>query len=151
MPVAAAAGLNNLVCVKGLFEDTAPQTLATAGRLALIHIDCDIYSAVVNTYDASKPYMVKGGYVVLDDPPTSSCLGAFEAMEEVMIRRDELHGALKVGKRYGGIVAGHLLIGAVRNPLAGQTLPVTGPVDAESAVAIVDQERDGGWHVGTLD
>jgi hypothetical protein len=87
---AASVGLDNLVCVKGRFEDTVPTTLAATGPVALMHIDCDIYSAVGYSYDAAKNSMVKGGYVVLDDPLTASCLGAFEAMEEFMIRRDGL-------------------------------------------------------------
>lgn len=88
---AASIGLDNLVCVKGRFEETAPQVLPTIGPLALVHIDCDIYSAVAYSYDISKNYLVKGGYIVLDDPLLAGCLGAAEAMEELMIRRDGLH------------------------------------------------------------
>jgi len=88
---AASVGLNNLICVKGRFEETAAQTLRGSGPLALVHIDCDIYSAVAYSYDVSKNHLVHGGYIVLDDPLIGSCLGAFEAMEELMIRRDGLH------------------------------------------------------------
>jgi hypothetical protein len=88
---AASVGLSNLLCIQGRFEDTAPQTLRDAGRLALVHIDCDIYSAVAYSYDTAKEFLVKGGYIVLDDPLTGSCLGACEAMEELMVRRDGLH------------------------------------------------------------
>jgi predicted O-methyltransferase YrrM len=84
-------GLNNLHFVQGRFEDTAPAALQAAGLLAMIHIDCDIYSAVAYCYDTAKDALVRGGYIVLDDPVTSSCLGAFEAMEALMIRRDGLH------------------------------------------------------------
>jgi hypothetical protein len=42
----AQLGLTNLHFVQGRFEETAPATLNTAGPLALVHIDCDIYSAV---------------------------------------------------------------------------------------------------------
>ena len=72
---AASSGLDNLICVEGRFEQTAPQVLPTVGRVALVHIDCDIYSGVAYSYDASKQYLVKGGYIVLDDPLTGSCLG----------------------------------------------------------------------------
>lgn len=34
--------------------------------------------------------MVQGGYIVLDDALYSSCLGATEVVEELMIRRDGL-------------------------------------------------------------
>jgi hypothetical protein len=68
-----------------------PAMLQTVGPLALVHIDCDIYSAVAYCYDVSKGALVPGGYIVLDDPVTASCLGALEAMEAYMIQRDGLH------------------------------------------------------------
>ena len=88
---AAKKGLDNLEFVEGLFQDTSDRVLAEAGQIALAHIDCDIYSAVVYSYDAVKPRMAPGGYIALDDACFSSCLGATEAVEELMIRRDGLH------------------------------------------------------------
>jgi len=35
--------------------------------------------------------MVPGGYIVLDDALFSSCLGATEVVEDLMIRRDGLN------------------------------------------------------------
>jgi hypothetical protein len=35
--------------------------------------------------------MVSGGYWVFDDPMVSDCLGAAEAMEDLLIRRDGLN------------------------------------------------------------
>ena len=35
--------------------------------------------------------MVNGGYVVFDDAAVSSCLGATEAVEDLVIRRDGLN------------------------------------------------------------
>jgi hypothetical protein len=35
--------------------------------------------------------MVSGGYWILDDPMVSDCLGAAEAMEDLLIRRDGLN------------------------------------------------------------
>jgi predicted O-methyltransferase YrrM len=84
-------GLTNLRFVQGRFEETTAATLQAAGPLALIHIDCDIFSSVAYCYDAAKVALVRGGYVVLDDPLMGSCLGAFEAMEQLIIRRDGLH------------------------------------------------------------
>ena len=46
------------------------------------------YSAVAYSYDVTKPYMVDGGYWVFDDALYSSCIGAMEAIEEVVIQRD---------------------------------------------------------------
>lgn len=85
------AGLDNLTFVKGLFEDTAPQVLATAGPITLAHIDCDIYSAVRYSYECVRPFMVPGGYLVFDDATTSSCIGATEVVEALVVRRDGLN------------------------------------------------------------
>jgi hypothetical protein len=35
--------------------------------------------------------MVKGGYVVFDDATVSSCMGATEIVEDLLIRRDGLN------------------------------------------------------------
>jgi hypothetical protein len=85
------AGVDNLVLVKGLFHETIPATLPSIGQLRLAHIDCDLYDSVGVSYEGSKPQMVQGGYIVFDDPLLSSCLGAFEAVERLVIRRDGLH------------------------------------------------------------
>jgi hypothetical protein len=83
--------LDNLVLVKGLFENTHPSAMDQAGQVVMAHIDCDIYSAVQFCYQAVKPYMVDGGYVVFDDATVSSCIGATEAVEESVIQQDGLH------------------------------------------------------------
>jgi hypothetical protein len=84
-------GVRNIEFIQGLFQETAPSALAKIGSIVLAHIDCDIYSAVAYAYDLVKNYMVPGGYFVFDDATTSSCLGATEAVEEFVIRRDGLH------------------------------------------------------------
>ena len=84
-------GVRNVEFVKGLFQETGPSVLDRVGSIVLAHIDCDIYSAVAFSYDLVKNFMVPGGYVVFDDATTSSCLGATEAVEELVIRRDGLH------------------------------------------------------------
>jgi hypothetical protein len=85
------AGLDNLHLVSGLFQDTAPEALPKIKRISLNYIDCDIYSAVAYSYQASIPYMAEGGYWVFDDGLVSSCLGATEAIEEFLIKRDGRH------------------------------------------------------------
>jgi hypothetical protein len=87
---ASEAGLENIVFCEGLFEDTAPGALRDAGAIALAHIDCDIRSAVAYGYEVVRPFMVPGGYIVFDDATVSSCLGATEAVEELVIGRDGL-------------------------------------------------------------
>lgn len=85
------AGVNNLELVKGLLRDTIPAVVPSIGGLRLAHIDCDLFEGVATSYDGCKPYMMPGGYLVFDDPLESSCLGAFEAVENLVIRRDGLH------------------------------------------------------------
>lgn len=85
---AAAQGLDNLHFVRGRFEDTWPRLQKDAGRpVALAHIDCDVKSAVRYAFDAVRPSMVPGGYIVFDDATVSSCIGATEAVEEVIQER----------------------------------------------------------------
>jgi hypothetical protein len=57
----------------------------------LVHIDCDIYSAVKYSYQVCKPFMVPMGYYVFDDATSGTCIGATEAVEECVIREDRLH------------------------------------------------------------
>jgi hypothetical protein len=65
--------------------------LTAAPPVLLAHIDCDVYDAVAYAWETVKPCMAPGGYVVFDDAHTSGCLGATEAVEELVIRRDGLH------------------------------------------------------------
>lgn len=83
--------LNNLDFVKGPFEETLPNALRDIGSVCFAHIDCDVYDGVKSSYDQVKPYLAPGAYLVMDDPLVPNCLGAFEAMEELLIRRDGLH------------------------------------------------------------
>jgi hypothetical protein len=83
--------LNNLEFVQGLFQHTAPALLSKIDRVSLAHIDCDIYSAVAYSYEVVRPHMVAGGYYVFDDATYASCLGATEAVEALLVRRDGLH------------------------------------------------------------
>lgn len=77
-------GLTNLKLVQGLFEDTFPNL---PGDFGLAHIDCDIYSAVKYAQDAVWDRLAAGGYLVFDDPLTSTCLGAMQAVEELVSER----------------------------------------------------------------
>jgi predicted O-methyltransferase YrrM len=78
--------LENLVPVQGLFHQTFP-ALAEKTKFGLAHIDADIYSSVRYAQDAVWPCMTRGGYVVFDDAEVSSCLGATQAVEELIIER----------------------------------------------------------------
>jgi predicted O-methyltransferase YrrM len=80
--------LKNLHLVKGLFQDTFPDLVQKQRpRFGLAHIDCDIYSGVKYAQEAVWPYMAQGGYVVYDDADAPSCIGATEAVEQLVIER----------------------------------------------------------------
>lgn len=83
--------LDNLVLVKGFFENVNDSVMAQAEKISLAHIDCDIQPAVKYSYEGVKPFMVDGGYIVFDDATVSSCIGATEVVEELLIRRDGLN------------------------------------------------------------
>lgn len=86
-----ANGLGDwIVPVQGVFNDTFPGVVAKGGKIALAHIDCDIYEGVKYAINASKPHMVKDGYIVFDDPLHGSCLGAMQAIEETLLHEDRL-------------------------------------------------------------
>lgn len=88
---AAQKNLANLDFVRGMFEDTASAALDKLGPVALVHIDCDIFSSVAYSYDVVKKYLVPGAYIVFDDPLYGHCLSAFEAVEDRLVQRDGLH------------------------------------------------------------
>lgn len=83
--------LDNMVLVKGLFEATNDSVMAKAEKVSFAHIDCDIASAVKYSYEGVRPFMVDGGYIVFDDAAVSSCIGATEVVEDLLIRRDGLN------------------------------------------------------------
>ena len=83
--------LENLILVKGFFENTNKEVMASAGKISLAHIDCDIAPAVRYSYEGVKPFMVDGGYIVFDDATVSSCIGATEVVEDLLIRRDGMN------------------------------------------------------------
>lgn len=83
--------LDNMILVKGFFEDTNDKVMQQAGQIRLSHIDCDIAPAVKFSYEGVKSFMVDGGYIVFDDATVSSCIGATEVVEDLLIRRDGLN------------------------------------------------------------
>jgi predicted O-methyltransferase YrrM len=86
----AQCGLDNLHLIQGRLEDTAAGVISKSRPFALAHIDTDIHSAVAHAYEAIRPAMVPGGYIVFDDATVSSCIGATEVVETLAIRRDGL-------------------------------------------------------------
>jgi hypothetical protein len=87
---AGALGLGNIAFIRGTFAETASEMLREAGAVRLAHIDCDIRESVAFAYRTTMPFMVPNGYLVFDDSTTSSCLGATEVVEEIVVREDGL-------------------------------------------------------------
>jgi predicted O-methyltransferase YrrM len=80
-------GLDNIVFVKGLFQDTLPDLIASGLKFGLAHIDADIYSACKYAQNTIWPAMVPGGYLVYDDALDSACIGAMQAVEELILEK----------------------------------------------------------------
>lgn len=83
-------GLDNLYFYKGMFQHTAETILNNCSKIALAHIDCDIYESVSYSYNIVNKYMVDGGYIVFDDVNEPSCIGATQAFEEYVYHRDKI-------------------------------------------------------------
>ncbi len=55
------------LCI-GWFEDTIPAFFAANDDpIALLHVDCDLYSSTVTVLEACMPRMVDGGVIVFDE------------------------------------------------------------------------------------
>lgn len=84
------AGLDQLYIVQGLVQDTFPAKLPRKYKFGLAHFDMDIYEPTAYAQDAVWPMMTRGGYFVYDDATVSTCIGATQAVED-LIRRRGLH------------------------------------------------------------
>jgi hypothetical protein len=51
----------------GWFEDTIPDYLKEADDIALLHIDCDLYSSTVTVLESMRPYIKPGTIIVFDE------------------------------------------------------------------------------------
>lgn len=69
----------------------AAADVAASPPIALCHIDADTKIGVSSAIEATIDHMVPGGYMVFDDPLFPTCLGAMEAVENIMIRRHGLN------------------------------------------------------------
>lgn len=78
------AGLDNLTLVKGLFSDTTAGVLEQCKGISLAHIDCDLYHPALAAFEDVRLKMVPGGYIVFDDALEASCLGAMQAVEDIV-------------------------------------------------------------------
>ncbi len=81
-------GLTNLTLVQGLVEDTFPSPRFQNQKFAIAHVDLDIYQPIRHVQNVIWDYMPRGGYLVYDDATTSSCIGATQAVEELISSRN---------------------------------------------------------------
>lgn len=81
----------HITLVKGRFDETLPGILAQEQQgPGLLHIDCDIYEPIKYVIRTCLPRLGAGSHIVLDDPLHGSCLGAFDAVQELLIRELDL-------------------------------------------------------------
>lgn len=52
---------------KGWFEDTITDYLKEEGTIALLHVDCDLYSSTVTVLESLKHLIVPGTVIVFDE------------------------------------------------------------------------------------
>ena len=81
-------GLDNLHLVQGLVQETFPASYPAERRIGLVHLDMDIYEPTVFVQNAAWPLMTKGGYYVYDDATVPACVGATQAVEDLIKQRD---------------------------------------------------------------
>lgn len=80
--------LDHLHLVQGLVQDTFPHAPGQSDmRFGLAHFDMDIYEPTVFAQSAVWPQMTRGGFYIYDDATVSSCIGATQAVEELIIER----------------------------------------------------------------
>jgi predicted O-methyltransferase YrrM len=79
--------LDNVILVQGLVQDTFPSGAPRDARFGLAHIDLDLYAPIKYVQDAVWDRMAPGGYVVYDDATASTCIGATQAVEELIADR----------------------------------------------------------------
>ncbi|HVE54462.1 MAG TPA: TylF/MycF/NovP-related O-methyltransferase [Ramlibacter sp.] len=69
-----------------------------SSRIALAHIDVDIYQSVLDSIAFISPRLVPGGFVVFDDYGFPTCPGARQAVDEFYARRREKPLVLPTGQ-----------------------------------------------------
>lgn len=79
--------LDNIEILEGDFRETVRLLDDHARQIGLAHIDCDTAPSVRFLSENIWSYMTSGGYVVFDDDLTSSCLGATEVVEKMIMER----------------------------------------------------------------
>jgi len=79
--------LANLHLVEGLVQETFPASYPTGRAIGLLHLDMDIYEPTAYVQAAAWPMLTEGAYIVYDDATVPGCIGATQAVEELLQER----------------------------------------------------------------
>jgi hypothetical protein len=86
--VRALVGEDNVRYVQGYFPDSAVQ-LPHDLRLALVHIDCDLYQPISHALRYFYPRLLPGGYLIVHDYASLAWQGAEQAVDEFFSDKPE--------------------------------------------------------------
>jgi hypothetical protein len=79
--------LSRIRMVKGWFQDTLPLWKEKIGDIAVLRLDGDWYESTKCCLGSLYPYVVKGGYIIIDDYQLIGCKKAVdEFMEKLAIK-----------------------------------------------------------------
>lgn len=110
----------NVRLIKGFFEDTLPRFVAqhSGEKIALLHIDCDLYSSTVTVLNSVGNMLVPGTIIIFDELINYHGWeeGEFKAFMEFTAER-KLAFEYVAYNRTGGQVAVRVLEGSARTPL----------------------------------
>ena len=90
------AGHKNVTCVAGLIPDSLE--VIRDRTFSFVHIDLDIYSAIMSACEFFYPRMQPGGMLLFDDYGYSSCPGARAAVDEFFADKREVKMAMVTGQ-----------------------------------------------------
>jgi len=86
--VRALVGEDSVRYVKGYFPDTARE-LPDDATYCLVHVDCDLYTPIINALDYFYPRMAPGGFIIVHDYTSPSWAGAERAVDEFFADKPE--------------------------------------------------------------
>ena len=88
---------NRVHLVRGFFDQTVPEY---KGRIALLHLDCDLYDSYKVCLEHLFAKMVPGGVILFDEYENSSFPGAKKAVDEFFAPKEEAIARHDCGKYY---------------------------------------------------
>ncbi len=95
------ANCPNAVIYPGLFPDTVDE-IVEAARFAFVHLDCDLYTSILDGISFFYPRLEVGGVILFDDYEWQPCAGVTKALHESFDPLIEIGEAELVIKRNQG-------------------------------------------------